>query len=145
MSKNDPDDMIDLRAETEPKSAVLCSVQTPDVSDVEFRESLQELGRLAKTLGLTVRGEVTQRRGSFDSGTYLGAGRLADLTALVNSDPENTVVLVDHEISPSQARNLEKAVGCEVMDLPAACRTFNILMAEGRHVAAALILEPTSA
>jgi len=40
---------------------------------------------------------------------------------------------------------IEARIGCEVMDLPAACRTFNILMAEGRHVAAALILEPTSA
>jgi uncharacterized protein len=34
----------------------------------------------------------------------------------------------------------EKRVGVEVMDMPAACRTYNILMAEGRRVAAALLL-----
>lgn len=36
---------------------------------------------------------------------------------------------------------IDAHIGCEVMDLPAACRTFNILMAEGRLVAAALLIE----
>ena len=36
---------------------------------------------------------------------------------------------------------IEARIGYEVMDLAAACRTFNILMAEGRRVAAALIIE----
>ncbi|MBK6631842.1 MAG: Mth938-like domain-containing protein [Betaproteobacteria bacterium] len=37
---------------------------------------------------------------------------------------------------------IEARIGCEVMDLPAACRTFNILVAEGRLVAAALLIDP---
>lgn len=36
---------------------------------------------------------------------------------------------------------IEARIGYEVMDLAAACRTFNILMAEGRQVAAALLIE----
>ncbi len=36
---------------------------------------------------------------------------------------------------------IEKRIGVEIMDSPAACRTYNILMAEGRDVAAALIIE----
>jgi len=36
---------------------------------------------------------------------------------------------------------IEARVGAEVMDTPAACRTYNILMAEGRRVAAALLIE----
>jgi uncharacterized protein len=36
---------------------------------------------------------------------------------------------------------IERRVGVEVMDTHAACRTYNILMAEGRDVAAALIIE----
>jgi uncharacterized protein len=36
---------------------------------------------------------------------------------------------------------IEAGIGVEVMDVPAACRTYNILMGEGRKVAAALILE----
>ena len=39
---------------------------------------------------------------------------------------------------------LERRLGVEVMDTFAACRTYNILMAEGRDVAAALILECAS-
>lgn len=35
---------------------------------------------------------------------------------------------------------IEAGIGVEVMDTPAACRTYNILMGEGRKVAAALIL-----
>jgi uncharacterized protein len=38
---------------------------------------------------------------------------------------------------------IDARIGCEVMDLPAACRTFNILMAEGRLVAAALLIDPS--
>lgn len=45
--------------------------------------------------------------------------------------------------APALLRPLIAArIGYEVMDLAAACRTFNILMAEGRHVAAALLIEP---
>ena len=36
---------------------------------------------------------------------------------------------------------IEARIGCDVMDLPAACRTYNILMAEGRNVAAALLID----
>jgi uncharacterized protein len=36
---------------------------------------------------------------------------------------------------------LEQGIGVEIMDMAAACRTYNILMSEGRHVAAALIIE----
>ena len=43
---------------------------------------------------------------------------------------------------PSLLRPLIAArIGTEVMDTPAACRTYNILMAEGRNVAAALLLD----
>ncbi len=36
---------------------------------------------------------------------------------------------------------IDARIGVEVMDVPAACRTYNILMAEGRKVAAALVLD----
>ncbi len=112
-----------------PKQAVLCAVHLPEVSELEFRESLEELGQLATTLGLKVIGEVTQRRSSFDAAAYLGPGKLADLTAMVNADPHNTLVLVDHEISPSQARHIEETTGSAgVLD-----RTMVILEIFHRH------------
>jgi GTP-binding protein HflX len=107
--------------------AVLIAVQRPDVDDTEFAESLAELRRLAKTLQLQVAGTCTQRRAAFDPGTYLGSGKLAELKTLIEAEAADTIV-VDHEISPSQARNLEKATGAAVMD-----RTGVILEIFHRH------------
>ena len=59
------------------------------------------------------------------------AATLAKQAAQAAADPDTRrvdIVLVDHEISPSQARNLEKEVGCEVMD-----RTMVILEIFHRH------------
>ncbi|GGY20125.1 GTPase HflX [Paludibacterium paludis] len=116
-----------------PLLAIVASVQLPTVSDEEFEASLTELRELAKTLGYRVVRTFTQKRGGFDRTAYLGTGKLDEIKLFVergleeaqshlppkDRDPsfmEIDAVLIDHEISPSQARNLELAVGCEVMD-----------------------------
>ncbi len=128
--------------------AVLVGIQTPDVSDVAHAASLEELGRLVKTLGYEVVGEVSQKREGTGAGLLLGAGKLAELAALTGGtgvvgsmapvvktkarqrfeSPAETpdsgndtgrkpeFVIVDHELSPSQIRNLERATGAEVLD-----------------------------
>jgi GTP-binding protein HflX len=106
--------------------AIVAAVQLPGASDVEFEASLAELRQLAKTLGFEVVGMLTQKRASFDAAAYLGEGKREELRALVEASAD--LVLVDHEISPSQAHNLEKALGCEVMD-----RTMVILEIFHRH------------
>ena len=123
-------DMIDLTAEPDlPRRAVLCSVHTPDVDDTAFRESLEELASLGKTLGLLVGGQVTQRRAGFAAAAYLGPGKLEELKALVQAEPVPTMVLIDHEVTPSQARNIEKETGAAgVLD-----RTALILEIFHRH------------
>ena len=130
--------------EFEPPRAVLVAVQVQGVEDRAFAASVAELCRLARTLGLTVAATITQRRTSFHSGTVIGSGKLKELQALTGTaeaggeEPEVAadhadgepikVVLVNHDISPSQARNLEKATGAEVMD-----RTAVILEIFRRH------------
>ena len=93
-------------------------MQLPNVSDIEFEASLSELRELAKTLGFTVVRTFIQKRSGFDTTAYLGVGKRQEIHYYVNheADREIEAILVDHEISPSQARNLEKEVGCEVMD-----------------------------
>ena len=108
-----------------PKRALVTAVQRSSVSDVEFEASLAELRKLAKTLGFEVVGTFTQKRAQFDQTAYFGTGKREELRILAE---DADVVLVDHEISPSQARNLEKEVGCEVMD-----RTMVILEIFHRH------------
>ncbi|KAB2967030.1 GTPase HflX [Zoogloea sp.] len=101
-----------------PVYAVVAAVQLPTVSDFEFESSLTELRELAKTLGLEVVHTFVQKRPGFDTTAYLGVGKRQEVRDFVNGDDgqEIEVILVDHELSPSQARNLEVEVGCEVMD-----------------------------
>jgi GTP-binding protein HflX len=107
--------------------AVLLAVQLPEVADPDFEDALGELGRLARTLGLAVVASISQRRLSFHSSTYVGAGKVEELKAAI-AESGADVVLIDHEISPSQARNLEKATELPVMD-----RTGVILEIFHRH------------
>jgi GTP-binding protein HflX len=116
--------------------AIVAAVQLPGVDDVEFEASLTELRELAKTLGFKVTRTFIQKRSGFDSTAYLGAGKRQEIRRFVNAgsgdeaelnevmlhdDAEVSaepidILFVDHEISPSQARNLENEVGCQVMD-----------------------------
>ncbi|AWI75083.1 GTPase HflX [Parazoarcus communis] len=111
------------------RCAVVAAVQLPNVSDAEFEASLAELRELAKTLGFKVVHSFVQKRTGFDTTAYLGAGKRQEISVFVSNrlpaddsadaDADGDfidAILVDHEISPSQARNLEKEVGCEVMD-----------------------------
>ncbi len=109
-----------------PKYAIVASVQLPNVNDVEFEASLTELRELAKTLGFEVIHTFVQKRAGFDTTGYLGVGKRQEIHSFINGESgdsdesghfgEIAVLFVDHEISPSQARNLEKEVGCQVMD-----------------------------
>jgi GTP-binding protein HflX len=97
------------------------------VSDLEFDASLAELRQLAKTLGFEVIATFTQKGGGFDKAAYFGTGKREELR-LLREEHAADAILIDHEISPSQAFNLEKEVGCEVMD-----RTMVILEIFHRH------------
>ena len=129
-----------------PKYAIVAAVQLPNVSDIEFEASLAELRDLAKTLGYQITATFTQKRSSFDATAYLGKGKREEMRAFVDSEPapgtfehplhaaadpeagKIEAIFVDHEISPSQARDLEKEVGAEVLD-----RTMVILEIFHRH------------
>lgn len=114
--------------------AVVAAVQLPQVSDFEFSASLNELRELAKTLGYEVVHTFTQKRASFETTGYLGIGKREEVRRFINNEAmpiehqgleaaepnagrfNIEAIFVDHEISPAQARNLEKEAGCEVMD-----------------------------
>src|SRR5215207_7064371 len=105
-----------LEQSVTPRRAILVAVQLQGVGDDELAESLAELGRLAKTLAVElVAPPVTQRRDSLDPGAVLGTGKREELTRIVDGG-EIDLILVDHELSASQARNLEKETGADVLD-----------------------------
>jgi GTP-binding protein HflX len=107
--------------------AIVAAVQRPSVSDAEFEASLTELRQLAKTLGFEVVDTFTQKRAGFDAAAYFGTGKREELKEKVEESGAK-LILIDHEISPSQAFNLAKEVGAEVMD-----RTMVILEIFHRH------------
>ena len=131
--------------------AVLVGIQLPHITDIMHEASLEELGRLVKTLGYEVVGNVSQKRDGTGAGLLLGSGKLAELAALTGGTgvvgsmaapskskarerfegPSDAItpvqteqdaarkpefVIVDHELSPSQIRNLERATGAQVLD-----------------------------
>ena len=70
--------------ETKPPEprAILVGIQLPGVDDVAHAASIEELGRLVKTLGYEVVGTLSQKRDALDGATVLGKGRLAELAAI---------------------------------------------------------------
>ncbi|SCA64368.1 GTPase HflX [Chlamydiales bacterium SCGC AB-751-O23] len=76
---------------------------------------LEELERLADTLGLETAEKIACHLRKVDASTYIGSGKVEELVGLALSlDCE--VIIFDNEISPSQQRNLEKHFEKQVMD-----------------------------
>jgi GTPase len=78
-------------------------------------ESLAELDSLAVTAGAKVVGRLTQRLSSPIKTSYLGKGKLEELTRLKESTGY-TVVIFDDELTPHQQKNLETALQAKVID-----------------------------
>jgi GTP-binding protein HflX len=70
---------------------------------------------LADTAGAAVVGELTQQLDRPHPATYLGSGKVEELAELVRRT-DATIAVFDDELSPSQAKNLEDAIGRRVMD-----------------------------
>ncbi len=73
-------------------------------------ESLEELAQLARTAGLRVAGRCRQRLAEANPSTYVGKGKLAEL-ALEARAAGAGVLLFDDELTPGQARNIERELG----------------------------------
>ena len=78
-------------------------------------EHLRELEELADTAGAVVVGQVTQQLEKPHPGTYLGSGKIDELRDMVSSRSASLVIF-DDELSPSQGKNIEDAVGQRVVD-----------------------------
>ena len=96
-----------------PERSVLARLILPDTRVPS--DPLEELHGLATTAGTQVVGELIQRRGSAEHGTYLGRGKVEELRLLVEKTKAD-VVIFDNELTPGQTRNLEKATGAKVLD-----------------------------
>jgi len=78
-------------------------------------ESLEELKALAESAGASVEETVVQSREAPDAATLIGSGKLEQLRNLVAAQ-ELDVVLFDSDLTPTQQRNLERALDCKILD-----------------------------
>jgi GTP-binding protein HflX len=77
--------------------------------------ALEELELLAASAGASVCASITARRKHPDPATFLGKGKVGELAETVKGH-QVQLAIVNHAISPVQERNLERAVGCRVLD-----------------------------
>jgi GTP-binding protein HflX len=87
----------------------------PDGPAVASRDSLEELEELAQSAGANIVGSLLQVRDVLDPATLVGRGKLDEIRveAQARSVP---LVIVDHDLTPVQLRNMEKGTDCRVID-----------------------------
>ncbi len=98
---------------------VLVRQNTAVLVDVDFdkieRNSLDELGLLASSDQISVVAIVESKRKYPDSATFIGKGKVAEiLEVLVQT--KAAMVIVNHDLSSVQQRNLSNALSCRVID-----------------------------
>lgn len=92
--------------------AILVHLDFPEGDD---RQDPYEFDELVRSAGATPLAMLRGTRKKPDARCYIGQGKLAELQALVE-EYQADLVLFNHAISPSQARNIEAAVQCRVVD-----------------------------
>lgn len=92
--------------------AVLVSI---NFGDAGYQESLDELKQLAISAGINIRGILEGKRDKPDAKYFVGSGKAEELADTVKSTNSRAVIF-NHDLSPSQQRNLERLLECRVAD-----------------------------
>jgi GTP-binding protein HflX len=93
-------------------SAILVQL---DFGNADFAERLDEFRLLAASSGVVPLALVSGKRSRPDAATYAGKGKVAEIGDAARLH-QASVVIFNHELSPGQQRNLERAVQCRVID-----------------------------
>jgi GTP-binding protein HflX len=109
------------------RDSAVKGTRPPHVPEFSAQESLDELRTLASSAGAEIVGEFLQHRDRPDAATLIGRGKLEEIAGAVASVSAD-LILFDHDLSPSQQRNIEKVAGIRVID-----RTQLILDIFARH------------
>ncbi|UCG50992.1 MAG: GTPase HflX [Candidatus Latescibacterota bacterium] len=107
--------------------AYLVGVSLPDSSIAKEKEHLDELQQLATTAGAVVVGKTVQGRTRIDGATFIGPGKAQEIKLECERLDANLLIF-DSDLSPAQARNLERILNINVID-----RTELILDIFARH------------
>ncbi len=86
-----------------------------DFGEKDIRERLEEVRLLTESAGGIVCAEITGPRRSPDPRTFAGSGKVEEIAATLAA-VQGDIVIFNHELSPVQERNLERALQCRVID-----------------------------
>src|SRR5437868_8392122 len=100
-------------------ATILIDVQLQKTPAEEHDASLQELRQLIETLRWDIVGTLTQKLQSLPAASLIGPGKLEELSEHVKAPRKAESVVFDHELTPTQVRNIREATGVEVYDRPA--------------------------
>lgn len=81
----------------------------------DTRESLEELRELTEACNIPVLKTVFQSRNKIDAAFFIGRGKVVEIASMRQVERAN-VIIFDDELSGSQVRNLEAAIGAKVID-----------------------------
>ena len=97
------------------ETAILVALVNDQQSRERVKEYLEELDFLATTLGVEVVTTFTQRLEKPDIRTFVGKGKLEEIKTLIKAEKIDKVIF-DDDLTPSQLRNLEKILKCQIYD-----------------------------
>lgn len=104
-----------IKTEAATDRAYLVGLITPDVTEQEVNEYLDELAFLAHTAKIQAVESFTQRLDHPNGATFIGSGKLQEIADKIEADEIGTVIF-DDELSPNQMRNIEKQLNVRVLD-----------------------------
>jgi GTP-binding protein HflX len=86
-----------------------------ELKDPDYAESVEEILRLTDSAGASCVALVKGRRQRPDPATFAGSGKVEEIAQRI-AQGEASLVIFNHDLSPAQQRNLEKALECRVVD-----------------------------
>jgi GTPase len=101
----------------QPEKAVLVGLVTAKQDENKAHDYLDELEFLLDTAGAIPDKRFVQKLPMPDSRTFVGAGKIQEIAEYVKA-ANIDIVVFDDELSGSQTRNIEKELGCRVLDRP---------------------------
>jgi GTPase len=99
----------------EVEKALLVGIRLQGTTKASSDESINELARLADTVGVEVTEKMIQVRENPDSAYYVGKGKAEEI-ASAYKELDLSMVIFDNDLSPAQTRNLEEVIEGKVID-----------------------------
>jgi GTP-binding protein HflX len=95
--------------------AILVGINYPGQNEYETNDFIDELAFLAETAGVIPVYRFIQKLEIPNPKTFIGSGKISEIARYIDTNNID-IAIFDDELSPGQLRNIEKALGCRILD-----------------------------